>query len=317
MFAAGLAGADKFFVSAGAAAAVPGDSRFRDFYGTVQFSPELKAGVTFFKSFYALAGLQFLFRAAIRSRTCSNPPAARSNSWRSGSAGKPAAAAVCSPISSPPWSWAGYRETALGTTDQGLRPGLPAGNRPALFFQQESLHGDGLFLFRGPRLFARNRERSRRSGDLLGRFAPGHQPGRRAFRAVIPFRPSSRARNFLPSRNPEKRFSSFPAASKKMTVGMPMMASSLRSCSLAALAAGQIELDQDIIAQPFPHVAAAEGLFIQFMAGGAPFGPGIDHQRACSRCGLFPWPWPGRRARAGILWRGCRRGALRDREETA
>ena len=42
-----LLGGDKFFVSAGAAAVFPADSRFRDFYGSVQFSPELKAGWPF------------------------------------------------------------------------------------------------------------------------------------------------------------------------------------------------------------------------------------------------------------------------------
>ncbi|HSQ36156.1 MAG TPA: hypothetical protein VLQ89_09215 [Candidatus Binatia bacterium] len=54
-----LAGADKFFVSAGAALALPSDSRYRDFYGTVQFSPELTVGYRFFKSFYAWLGYHF------------------------------------------------------------------------------------------------------------------------------------------------------------------------------------------------------------------------------------------------------------------
>jgi hypothetical protein len=51
-----LAGHDKFFVNAGAAAVIPGDTRFRDFYGSVQFSPELKAGYNFSKSFYLWLG---------------------------------------------------------------------------------------------------------------------------------------------------------------------------------------------------------------------------------------------------------------------
>jgi hypothetical protein len=44
-------GGDKFFVSAGAAAVFPGDSRYRDLYGSVQFLPELKAGYNFFENF--------------------------------------------------------------------------------------------------------------------------------------------------------------------------------------------------------------------------------------------------------------------------
>ena len=59
IFAVGLTGEDKFFVSAGAAVVVPGNSRYRDFYGTVQFSPELTVGYRFFKSFYAWLGYHF------------------------------------------------------------------------------------------------------------------------------------------------------------------------------------------------------------------------------------------------------------------
>jgi len=39
-----LCAGDKFFISAGAAGAWPLDSGFREYYGSVQFSPELKAG---------------------------------------------------------------------------------------------------------------------------------------------------------------------------------------------------------------------------------------------------------------------------------
>jgi hypothetical protein len=49
-------GGDKFFVSAGAAAVFPGDSRYRDLYGSVQFLPELKAGYNFFENFYLWLG---------------------------------------------------------------------------------------------------------------------------------------------------------------------------------------------------------------------------------------------------------------------
>ncbi len=59
LFTALLAGKDKFFISAGAAAALPSDSRYRDFYGTAQFSPELKAGFNFFDGFYAWLGYHF------------------------------------------------------------------------------------------------------------------------------------------------------------------------------------------------------------------------------------------------------------------
>ena len=54
-----LCGGDKFFVSAGAAAVFPADKRFKDFYGSMQFSPELKAGYNFFESFYLWLGYSF------------------------------------------------------------------------------------------------------------------------------------------------------------------------------------------------------------------------------------------------------------------
>jgi hypothetical protein len=54
-----LFGRDKFFVSAGAAAVLPADSRFKDSYGSVQFSPELKAGYKFFPGFYIWLGYSF------------------------------------------------------------------------------------------------------------------------------------------------------------------------------------------------------------------------------------------------------------------
>lgn len=49
----------RFFASAGAAAVFPGDSRFKDFYGQVQFSPELKAGYNLYKNFYFWLGYSF------------------------------------------------------------------------------------------------------------------------------------------------------------------------------------------------------------------------------------------------------------------
>jgi hypothetical protein len=52
-------GGEKFFVSAGAAAVMPVDSSYRDFYGLVQFSPELKAGYNFLKRFYVWLGYSF------------------------------------------------------------------------------------------------------------------------------------------------------------------------------------------------------------------------------------------------------------------
>jgi opacity protein-like surface antigen len=58
-FSALLFGGDKFFVSAGAAAVFPADSHFKDFYGSMQFSPELKAGYRFFDSFYLWLGYSF------------------------------------------------------------------------------------------------------------------------------------------------------------------------------------------------------------------------------------------------------------------
>lgn len=52
-------GAGKFFVSAGAAAVFPIDSSYRDFYGQLQVSPELKAGFNVFKRVYLWLGYSF------------------------------------------------------------------------------------------------------------------------------------------------------------------------------------------------------------------------------------------------------------------
>jgi hypothetical protein len=57
--AALLFGGNKFFVSAGAALVYPADNRFKDFYGSVQFSPELKAGYNLFENFYLWLGYSF------------------------------------------------------------------------------------------------------------------------------------------------------------------------------------------------------------------------------------------------------------------
>jgi len=51
--------AGRFFVSAGAAAVFPIDSSYRDFYGQVQVSPELKAGFNVFKRVYLWLGYSF------------------------------------------------------------------------------------------------------------------------------------------------------------------------------------------------------------------------------------------------------------------
>lgn len=55
-FSMRLAGGDKFFISAGATAVYPVDQRFRDFYGSVQVGPELKAGYNIFNNFYLWLG---------------------------------------------------------------------------------------------------------------------------------------------------------------------------------------------------------------------------------------------------------------------
>lgn len=50
----------KFFAGIGAAALFPGDGRFKELYGKVQFSPELTAGYRFYRNFYFwLAGSFF------------------------------------------------------------------------------------------------------------------------------------------------------------------------------------------------------------------------------------------------------------------
>lgn len=50
------AAGSRFFVSAGAAAVLPADSGYKDIYGQVQFSPELKAGYGFLKNFHLWLG---------------------------------------------------------------------------------------------------------------------------------------------------------------------------------------------------------------------------------------------------------------------
>jgi hypothetical protein len=54
------AAGDRFFVSAGAAALFPGDSRFGDIYHKAYVSPELKAGYNLYKNFYFWLGFSFL-----------------------------------------------------------------------------------------------------------------------------------------------------------------------------------------------------------------------------------------------------------------
>jgi len=54
-----LCAGDRFFASIGAAGAWPLDSDFREYYGSVQFSPELKVGFTFIKGFYVWLGYSF------------------------------------------------------------------------------------------------------------------------------------------------------------------------------------------------------------------------------------------------------------------
>jgi opacity protein-like surface antigen len=56
LFSLRLCAGDKFFVSAGAAAVYPADQRFKDFYGSVQLGPELKAGYHFFENLYVWLG---------------------------------------------------------------------------------------------------------------------------------------------------------------------------------------------------------------------------------------------------------------------
>jgi len=53
------AAGDRFFASAGPAVMFPGDSRFAEFYGQVQFCPELKAGYNLYKNFYLWLGYSF------------------------------------------------------------------------------------------------------------------------------------------------------------------------------------------------------------------------------------------------------------------
>jgi hypothetical protein len=56
LFAMLLSAGDKFFISAGAAVVLPADARYKDFYGSLQFSPELKAGYNFFENLYVWLG---------------------------------------------------------------------------------------------------------------------------------------------------------------------------------------------------------------------------------------------------------------------
>ncbi len=51
--------ADKFFISAGAAALFPGDNSFSEKYGNVQASPEIKAGYNLYRNFYFWLGGSF------------------------------------------------------------------------------------------------------------------------------------------------------------------------------------------------------------------------------------------------------------------
>ena len=54
---------NKFFASLGAAALFPGDAQFKDLYGDVQVSPEIRVGYNLYRSFYFWLGGSFVAAA--------------------------------------------------------------------------------------------------------------------------------------------------------------------------------------------------------------------------------------------------------------
>ena len=166
IFAAGLAGEDKFFVSAGAAAAVPGNSRYRDFYGTVQFSPELKAGITFFKSLYAWLGCSF-FSARypipdlVESSRGTQQFLSLGVGWETRRGRRLQSDFFAALV------LAGYRETALGATDKGSALGFELGTGLRYFFSKRVFMGVA-FAFSQARVSSPEAGSGPQEGDLLG-----------------------------------------------------------------------------------------------------------------------------------------------------
>jgi hypothetical protein len=55
----------KFFAGIGAAALFPGDGRFKELYGSVQLSPELRVGYNLYRNFYFWLGGSFISASGV------------------------------------------------------------------------------------------------------------------------------------------------------------------------------------------------------------------------------------------------------------
>jgi hypothetical protein len=139
-FAALVLGGNKFFVSAGTAAVYPVDKRFKDFYGTVQFSPELKAGYNFFGSFYLWLGYNF-FSASytvpviLAEANVSQHFLALGAGWETRRGRRLQSDFFAALL------LAGFKEQAMGETASKLAPGFEVGTSLRYFLQKRIFLG--------------------------------------------------------------------------------------------------------------------------------------------------------------------------------
>jgi hypothetical protein len=124
-FALPIFGGDKGFVSAGAGAVFPSDERFKDIYGTLHFSPELKAGYMFCENFYLWLGYSFFsathtIPVLLDEATVNQQVLALGVGWeiRRGRLQSDFFAAL---------TWAGFREQALDESFKASGPGFQLG----------------------------------------------------------------------------------------------------------------------------------------------------------------------------------------------
>jgi opacity protein-like surface antigen len=132
-------GGDKWFVSAGAGAVFSGDERFKDLYGGVQFSPELKAGYVFYDNFYLWLGYSFFsatytIPVLLDEAEVNQHFLALGVGWeiRRGRLQSDFFAALV---------WAGFREQALGESFTASSPGFQLGTGLRYFLEKRIFVG--------------------------------------------------------------------------------------------------------------------------------------------------------------------------------
>jgi hypothetical protein len=115
----------KFFVSAGAALLMPGDSNFADLYGKAQWSPEIRLGYNMYRNFYFWIGGSFVSASGTLPVLGDEIKASQTfvslgAGWETKRLGRLQADLSAALL------MAGSREKAMGTTVSKWAPGLDA-----------------------------------------------------------------------------------------------------------------------------------------------------------------------------------------------